>query len=160
MTGDNKDLVKYILKRSEEIFNALSPGVPTEWFSSDLTVAQLRVMLVLKSQGPTRMSDIASILSITLPTATGIVDKLVKKKLLVRKTDPADRRLVICSLSPAGQENIDRLWTSSQFQMEKLLTGLSTEQLHKAADVADILFNNVSNNTDEVVEVISGETTV
>ncbi len=160
MTEDNKDLMKYILKRSEEIFNSLSPCVPTEWFSSDLTVAQLRVMLVLKSQGPTRMSDIAASLGVTLPTATGIVDKLVKKKLLVRKTEPADRRLVICSLSPAGQENIDRLWTSSQFQMEKLLTGLSTEQLHKAADVADMLFNNVSNNTDEVVEVISGETTV
>ena len=160
MNGDGKDLLRYILQRSEEIFNALSPGVPTEWFSSDLTVAQLRVLLVLKSQGPTRMSDIAASLGITLPTATGIVDKLVKKKFLSRETDSSDRRLVICSLSPAGQENINRLWTSSQFQMEKLLTGLSVEQLRKAADVADMLFRNVSNNIDEVVEVMSGETTV
>jgi len=160
MTEDAKDLMKYIMQRSEEIFNALSPGVPAEWFSSDLTVAQLRVLLVLQSQGPTRMSDIAASLGIMLPTATGIVDKLVKKKLLLRETDPADRRLVICSLSPAGQENINRLWTSSQFQMEKLLTGLSIEQLHKAADVADMLFTNVSNNTDEVVEVMYDETAI
>ena len=160
MTRNNEDLMRHILQRSEEIFNALSPGVPTEWFSSDLTVAQLRVLLVLQSQGPTRMSSIASLLAITLPTATGIVDKLVKKQFLVRKTDPGDRRLVICSLSPAGQENINRLWTSSPFQMEKLLTGLSMEQLLKAADVADMLLNNVSNNKNEAAEVIADETTV
>ena len=142
----NEDrLVQHILQRAEDIYNVLSPGIPTEWFSSDLTVAQLRVLLVLQSAGPSRMSAIASVLDIALPTATGIVDKLVKKELVIRETDPQDRRLVICSLSPDGQDSINRLWTSSQFQMEKLLEGLTEEELEKAAEVAEMLFNNLAN---------------
>jgi DNA-binding MarR family transcriptional regulator len=142
----NEDrLVQHILQRAEDIYNMLSPGIPTEWFSSDLTVAQLRVLLVLHSAGPSRMSAIASVIDIALPTATGIVDKLVNKGLVIRETDTQDRRQVICRLSPAGQDSINRLWTSSQFQMEKLLEGLTEEELEKAAEVAQMLFNNLAN---------------
>ena len=145
--GHNEDrLVRQILERAEDIYNMLSPGIPTEWFSSDLTVAQLRVLLVLHSAGPSRMSAIASVIDIALPTATGVVDKLVKKGLVIRETDPQDRRLVICRLSPAGQESINRLWTSSQFQMERLLEGLTEDELERAAEVTETLFNNLANN--------------
>jgi len=139
-------LVRQILQRAEDIYNMLSPGIPAEWFSSDLTVAQLRVLLVLQSSGASRMSDIASILDVALPTATGIVDKLVKKDLVIREADPQDRRLVICRLSNAGQELINRLWTSGQFQMERLLNGLNEEELEKASEVTEMLFNNLTSN--------------
>jgi DNA-binding MarR family transcriptional regulator len=138
-------LVGQILQRAEDIYNMLSPGIPTEWFTSDLTVAQLRVLLVLQSTDSSRMSDIASVLDVALSTATGIVDKLVRKELVIRETDPQDRRLVICRLSPTGQEVINRLWTSGQFQMESLLDGLNKEELEKASEVAEILFNNLIN---------------
>jgi DNA-binding MarR family transcriptional regulator len=139
-------LVRQILQRAEDIYNMFSPGIPVEWFSSDLTVAQLRVLLVLQSSGASRMSDIASILDVALPTATGIVDKLVKKELVIREADPQDRRLVICRLSDGGQDLINRLWTFGQFQMERLLNGLNEEELEKAAEVAEILFNNLTSN--------------
>jgi DNA-binding MarR family transcriptional regulator len=92
------------------------------------------------------MSAIASVLDVALSTATGIVDNLVKKELVVREADPNDRRLVICRLSPAGQELIGGLWRSGEFQMERLLNGLTLEQLKKAAEVAKILLENVSRN--------------
>jgi DNA-binding MarR family transcriptional regulator len=144
MTQNREALVQRILKLSEDIVRAIPIAVPAEWLTSDITVAQLRVLLVLQVQGPSRMSSIASALEIALPTATGIVDNLVRKDLVAREADPQDRRLVICRLSPEGQRLINRLWLSGQFQMEKLLEGLTIEQLEKAADVARILFNNVS----------------
>jgi DNA-binding MarR family transcriptional regulator len=137
-------LVKKILELAEAIYNRLSPRIPTEWLSSDLTVAQLRVLLVLQAAGPSRMSDIATTLEVALPTATGIVDKLVKKELVVREDDPQDRRLVIARLSAGGQEIINGLWISGQRQMERLLDGLTPEQLTKAAEVAEMLLDNVS----------------
>jgi len=141
----NKEvLLQHVLKLAEDIYNALTPNIPTEWLSSDLTVAQLRVLLVLHAEGPSRMSSIASELDIALSTTTGIVDNLVKKELVVREADPQDRRLVICKLSSTGQELINRLWMSGQFQMEKLLDGLTLAQLEKAAEVAQMLFDNVS----------------
>ena len=143
--NNTERLVHQILQRAEDIYNMLSPGIPAEWFSSDLTVAQLRVLLVLQSSGSSRMSNIASILDVALPTATGIIDKLVKKELVIREADPQDRRLVICRLSNAGQDLINRLWTSGQFQMERLLEGLTDEDLEKASEVAEMLFNNLAN---------------
>jgi DNA-binding MarR family transcriptional regulator len=64
--------------------------------------------------------------------------------LVVRGADPEDRRLVICTLSSQGQETINRLWALGQFQIEKLLQGLSLEQLKKAAEVAEFLLYNVT----------------
>lgn len=77
------------------------------------------------------------------------MDNLVRKGLVTRGADPEDRRLVICSLSPAGQETINRMWALGQSQIEKLLQGLSLEQLKKVDEVAGLLLRNVtSDNTD------------
>jgi DNA-binding MarR family transcriptional regulator len=147
MVQSEQRLVKKILELSGDIFNAMPSDIPAEWLSLGLTLAQLRVLLVLKARGPRRMSDIAAVLGIALPTATGIVDNLVRKGLAVREADPQDRRLVICRLSPQGQNLINRLWTSGEFHMERLLEGLTLSQLEKAADVARMLLDNLSRKT-------------
>jgi len=135
--------VKHILQLSGEIFNLLRPNLPVEHLSPDLTVAQLRALLLLYTDGPAKMSSIAAILHVAVSSATGVIDNLVRKELVVREDDPQDRRVVICKLSPAGQELINRLWLSGEFQIEGLLEGLTAEELQKAADVAEMLLANV-----------------
>jgi DNA-binding MarR family transcriptional regulator len=144
MSQNNEALVQRILRLAEGIYNSIPLTIPVEWLSSDITVAQLRVLLVLQAQVTSRMSSIASELGIALPTATGIIDNLVKKGLVVRDTDDKDRRLVICKLSPEGQSFINKLWLSGQSQIENLFDGLTSKELRKVADVAQILFDNAS----------------
>jgi DNA-binding MarR family transcriptional regulator len=139
-------LTKRILKTAEEIFQQVKTIIPSEWLTSDITVAQLRVLLVLYAQGPSRMSSIASYIGIAISTATSIVDNMVKKDLVIRSYDPEDRRLVICNLSAEGQRLINRLWMLGRGQIEKLLQGLTLEQLKKAAEVAGFLLSNVASN--------------
>ena len=149
MKQSEQSLLNRILKLSGDIFSAMPSDIPAEWLTLDLTLTQLRLLLVLKSKGSSRMSDIAAVLGVALPTATGIVDNLVRKELAVREADPQDRRLVICRLSAQGQEVINRLWTSGEFGMEQLLEGLPPDQLEKAADVAQMLFDNLSRRRGE-----------
>lgn len=149
MSRTKDDIVQEILELSEQIFGTLPVSVPPEWFSADITVAQLRILLLLHMQASARMSSIATELDIALPTATGIVDNLVKKDMVVREADPQDRRAVICRLSPAGQVFITRIWVSGQSQMERLLDGLSVDQLEKAAEVANILYKNSARQASE-----------
>ncbi len=144
MEQDRESLIRHILKLSEEMYNMLIPGLPHEWLTPDLTVAQLRILLVLHTEGPCRMSSIATATGTALSTATGTVDHLVRKGLVLRDIDPQDRRLVICKLSPQGQELANRLWTWGQFQIERLLEGLTMEQLQKAAEVAEFLHSNAA----------------
>jgi DNA-binding MarR family transcriptional regulator len=148
MKQDNKALVQHILNLSNDIFGVIKFSLPPEWLTSDMTVAQLRVMLILHTDGASRMSFIASSIGTTLSTITGTVDILVKKGLVVRRDDPQDRRLVICDLSPIGHEVMNQMWVSGRQQMEKLLHGLSLEDLQKADALAEILLRNVKANTD------------
>jgi DNA-binding MarR family transcriptional regulator len=140
---DNETLINHILKLSEDIYRTIKLSVPPEWLTSDMTIAQLRVLLILHAEGPSQMNFIASSLGIAVSTATGIVDNLVKKELVMRGADPEDRRLVICTLSPQGQETISRMWAIGQSQIKKLLLGLSVEQLEKTREVAEFLLANV-----------------
>ena len=144
MDQDRQALIQHILKLSEEIYNMLIPSLPREWLESDVTVAQLRVLLVLHTEGPSRMGSIASAIGVALSTATGIVDHLVRKGLVLRDADPQDRRLVICKLSPEGQELANRLWTWGQSQIAKLLESMTEEQLRKAAEVTEFLHSNTT----------------
>ena len=144
MDQKRQALIQHILKLSEEIYNMLIPSLPREWLESDVTVAQLRVILVLHTEGSSRMSSIASAIGVALSTATGIVDHLVRKDLVLRHADPQDRRLVICKLSPEGQELANRLWTWGQSQIERLLESMTAEQLQKAAEVTEFLHSNAT----------------
>jgi DNA-binding MarR family transcriptional regulator len=151
MPNNNREqsekLIRHILKLSEDIFRTIRLVIPPEWLASDMTVAQLRVLLLLYSEGPNRMGSIASAIGTTLSTTTGTVDILVKKGMVVRGDDPEDRRLVICELSPQGQEIMGQMWVLGQQQMEKLLQGLSLEELRKSDEVAEILLRNAISNT-------------
>ncbi|MDD5288250.1 MAG: MarR family transcriptional regulator [Dehalococcoidales bacterium] len=143
---DGKALVSHILQLSNDIFRVIKLSIPSEWLSSDMTVAQLRVLLLLHTEGSIRMSSIASFLDVAVSTATGILDNLVKKELVIRSAATEDRRLVICEISPQGQQIINRIWTLGQNKMEQLLRGLSLEELQKADEVAEILLHNATSS--------------
>ncbi len=145
MPTEKQRLTLHIMEVVQGIYNLMGPAVPEEWLSSDLTVTQLRLLLVLHSYGPLRMSDISTRLKVTLPTATVIVDHLVHKNLVLREASPEDRRLVICKLSPEARTLINKLWGSGQMAIKTLLASLSAEQMQKAAEVADILYQSALN---------------
>ncbi len=90
------------------------------------------------------MSPIGPSIGIAVSTATGIVDNLVRKGLVMRGADSEYRCLVISTLSSKGQETINRLWALHQFQIEKLLRGLSLELFKKADEVAEFLHHNMT----------------
>lgn len=82
---------------------------PNDWVSVNLTMAQLKVMFVLHHHGPTRVTDLAEALGVSPPSITGTLDRLVEEQLVERRHDTTDRRLVITSLTAAGQALVERL---------------------------------------------------
>ena len=143
MDKSRESLIQYILDLSGEIFNMLIPGLPLEWLQADVTIIQLRVLLALHTDGPSRMSSIASAIGDALSTTTGIVDNLVKKGFVLRDADPQDRRVVICKLSPKGEELAGGLWTWGRRQIGKMLETQSIEQLQIAAGTTKFLLDNI-----------------
>ncbi|MFC1998224.1 MarR family winged helix-turn-helix transcriptional regulator [Chloroflexota bacterium] len=143
MPQERDVLVKQILDLSDQIFNILMPGLPQQWLSADVTLVQLRLLFVLNSAGPRRMSELASAMDAAMSTTTGIVDNLVKKGMVLREADPQDRRVVVCKLSEKGEELAGGLWRWGQHQVERMLQTLGVDQLTLAVGTTNFLLENI-----------------
>jgi DNA-binding MarR family transcriptional regulator len=134
-----EELIENILELGEKAFRELIPILPTEWLQLDLTMPQLKVVLLLFLNGPTRMSDIASALGVSLATATGVVDRLVERDIVLRESQPEDRRVVLCRLSKKGQKMIDTLWQLARDRTKELLQAAPPSQLHLITEALEAL---------------------
>lgn len=110
------------------IYRQVRSGPLDLWEDLELTRAQLRTLTLL-ADGPDRMTSIASRLGISLPAATGLIDRLVAKGLVERERDPDDRRAVVCSIAPEGWRAIDRFSEVGRDEFEEVVRWLTPDEL-------------------------------
>ncbi len=134
-----EQIIENILLLSDKAFRELFPILPKEWLRLNLTMPQLKVVLLLFVNGPSRMGEIASALGVSLATATGVVDRLVERDILVREDDPDDRRVVLCHLSGKGKELIGGLWQLSQDQIRELMGSIAAHQLLLITEALEVI---------------------
>src|SRR5512132_4114556 len=75
----------------------LSAARTPEFPDPHVTMAQMRVLMLLSAVGETRMSDLAHKLGIAPSTLSSLVDRLVEASLANRRDDAHDRRTVLAS---------------------------------------------------------------
>ena len=143
MAPDREALVQRFLELGEALYELLSPTFSFDKIASDVTVAQLRVLVLLRDGGPTTMSALAASARVVPSSATGIVDNLVGRGLVLREADQMDRRRVICRLSPEGQEMVNSLWTQGRAQIETLLDAMDDDQLEYACEITESIYRKM-----------------
>lgn len=67
-----------------------------------LSPSQFFLLRILEQAGACTVSDLAQRLDMTVAGATGLIDRLVKAKLVTRHRGEEDRRVVRVALSPEG----------------------------------------------------------
>ncbi len=98
--GELTDRFAYVV---DQLNRLMSGGHWVRLRVLDLNVHQVNTLQVLHQNGPLRMSEIADYLGSTQSHATNVVKKLVDRKYLNRKSDPKDRRVVICEITAMGK---------------------------------------------------------
>ena len=73
----------------------------------DVTLAQYRALVVLRTRGAQRAADLAVALDVTPGTASRMIERLVRKRLVRRTRSRDDRRIVNVALTEAGHEVVD-----------------------------------------------------
>jgi len=122
-------LIKQVTIAIEEFLNTAPRNVSKDWFKSDLTMAQVRMMFLLEEMPGSRMGDIANSLGISMPSATGIADQLVNKQLIERLPDIEDRRSILCYLTGSGLDITRRLTAARRSNSAIRLEPLSNNEL-------------------------------
>jgi DNA-binding MarR family transcriptional regulator len=91
--------------------------------------AQLHVLGVLRDVGPITVSQLASRLAISPPSASAIVDRMVDGGLIVRERGEEDRRLVSVWLAPAGEAALKAAIGGRRGWLERVLGQLDDDEL-------------------------------
>ena len=114
---------------AEYLNRQLHTGRLDEWEGLDMTIPQIKTLVLLERVGPLRMGNIAIYLGRALSATTTVMDRLVEKGLVDRVSDPNDRRVVICKLTEAGEQAIKRFWQIGRERLDLLADLLDEEQL-------------------------------
>ncbi|HJR90325.1 MAG TPA: MarR family transcriptional regulator, partial [Aeromicrobium sp.] len=78
-------------------------------FPPDLTMRQLHVLVAASQPEGVTVHELADALQTSDPTASGLVNRLADKGLVVRVEDDADRRVRHVQLTEAGEETLSEL---------------------------------------------------
>jgi DNA-binding MarR family transcriptional regulator len=93
-----------------------------------LSTAHLYLLSLLEAHGPMTMSQLAELLDVALPNATGLVDRVRERGLVDRRRDESDRRVVLVRLSDEGKEVLRQLGLVRRRQLALALQGMTSDQ--------------------------------
>lgn len=118
-----QDLIESMVHRLMVVQNRFLQTTP-----ADLSATEMKVITYIGKAGEPIMSEISESLLIAKNNLTAIVDKLVKKDLVIRFRSDHDRRVVIAKLSKQGQEIFDQE-SQNYLELSKgMLRGLEKDE--------------------------------
>jgi DNA-binding MarR family transcriptional regulator len=120
VTQTREELEREVVTQFRTLTSTLKATAGTVWMEIDLTIAQLRTLLVLAEEGPLVIGQIAQRLGIGLSTGGHLVDRLVQAGLAERAEDAGDRRRTLARLTPKGEDLYARL-LNHPLQMQTLI---------------------------------------
>ncbi len=138
---EQHELVERLADAAEYLNRQVRSDHLEEWQGLEMTIPQVKTMMLLGEIGPSRMGTISGHLGSALSATTNIVDRLVERELVERVSDPSDRRVVICRLTSQGQEATDGFWRVGRERLLAVVEVLDQEQLALAVRGLETLRN-------------------
>ena len=99
---------------------------------TDISMPQFVTLLILQRCGPRSVSAIATKLCLSLAATSQLIDGLVRRQLVTRQEDSADRRVKMIALLPLGTEILDQLAQSRSTEVAASMALLPDELRQQA----------------------------
>ena len=102
-----------------------------------ITEKQYNILRILKGAGkPLTTSAIRGRLLDKMSDTTRVIDRMIKKGYVEKKTNETDRRLVDITLSDNGRALLEKIDNNLQ-DMDKIIENLSLEEADKLSELLD-----------------------
>ena len=114
-------------------------------FLSNRTVTQTQFLVIISihSSGKCSMNTLADSMHVSMPTISGVVDRLVKSGYILRVEDSSDRRLVLVELSAKGKNLVEQFQKAAGTRWEEILKSLSPKELESMQHLFQKLNNQI-----------------
>jgi DNA-binding MarR family transcriptional regulator len=104
-----------------------------------LSVPQLRALTFLSRMPGAPLASVTEHLGVTRSTASAIVDRLVRRKLVSRTEHPLERRSVVLTLTPSGIQHLQQARDATGARLAKVVAGLSAADLLQVTEGLKLL---------------------
>lgn len=105
----------------------------------DMSLTSIAALSTLDRWGPRRITDLAASEGVTQPSVTALVTALVREGYVERRSDPADKRVVMVAITESGAAFLrDRRALHAQFFTEAA-EKLTPEQADVLADAIPVI---------------------
>jgi DNA-binding MarR family transcriptional regulator len=102
-----------------------------------ITIPQFRLLVVLHTRGPMKLSILADRLGVNPSTATRMVDRLVFAGLVDRQINPTSRREVLLDLTEAGGETVLQVTQQRRREIARIVARMPERQRTQLVDGLD-----------------------
>src|SRR5262245_21397045 len=110
----------------------------------DLTIPQFHTLLHLSHCATEcRMSDLARATHQSAASLTGVVDRLLEKRLVARVRPEGDRRQVMVALTDSGRVLLDRIAEARRLEMRKALEYIPPDDVGELQRLLDVVIEGM-----------------
>jgi DNA-binding MarR family transcriptional regulator len=123
---------QFIRDASKLVFECLYDMQRTtmqDWQSLSISMAQIKVLMILSFKGSAAISKLAEELGVSHPTASQLVDRLVLAGHVERVESATDRRITLARLTEGGEQLAQRLWQGRMSHLRHCLAQLDEQDL-------------------------------
>ncbi|MFF1452194.1 MarR family winged helix-turn-helix transcriptional regulator [Streptomyces sp. NPDC058274] len=93
-----------------------------------VTLAQMRMLVVLSSRGATKLVSLAEQLQVAPSTAMRMVDRLIATGLVDRQTNPGNRRETMLQLTEDGRRSVEEVMARRRAEIAAIVERLAPHQ--------------------------------
>jgi DNA-binding MarR family transcriptional regulator len=120
-------LVSFLLQAKQNVMSAAA--------EFDLSIGQAFSLLLMESSTSRSMKSYCQDYNCDAGNLTGLIDGLEEKGLVIREQDPADRRIKIIRMLPAGVRLQKKLLARLAEMNHNLFSSLDTEEQKQLAHI-------------------------
>lgn len=144
------DTIRVNAERMARLFEQMRHLGPKAAFAQlkelNLSFSHLRALQLLAPDHLRSMKDLAEQLELTPPSVTAVARRLEQTGFVQRTPHPEDSRVVLLSLTPAGQTFQRRLSEERVAQMAYLLQGLTEAEQQQFLDLLERAVRTMRND--------------
>lgn len=146
-----ENLIEEQIRRLEELGPILVRGLQLVGspgpFGGEVSFSQFLILQTLFEKEALRMNELASILGVSKANVTGLVDRMVRARLIERMRSDDDRRVVFVSLSPRGRRVAQRMVNSQRREWRRVMEDIPPHNLDIFLDSLEQLARALSQRT-------------
>lgn len=131
-----QDIFAYI----EQVKDLLSPEL---WQNVllDCSKNEILVLWLLYRSKEANMTQVADYIHVPLNTATGIISRMEKRKLVIRERSREDKRIVTIAMGEQGRQQIQAILEEFMYYGTKVLESFSAQEIQLFFSMLDKLLD-------------------